>query len=102
MTVVCFYCLSETKDLTLSNGLFILVAGGFGMVLPSPAGIGSYHFFVVSALATLSVSDDVGAAFALIVHTSQMIMIIVTGLIALPALAVNAANKNKERTCANE
>jgi uncharacterized protein (TIRG00374 family) len=82
MTLVCFYCFQETQHLSVGHGIFILVAGGFGMVMPTPAGIGSYHFFVAAALVTINIDKDVAAAFALVVHTSQTIMIIVSGVIA--------------------
>lgn len=83
MTVVCFYCFEDTKALSLSNGLFIMVAGGLGMVVPTPTGIGSYHYLVISALGIIGVSRDISQFFALIVHTSQAIMIIVTGFIGM-------------------
>jgi uncharacterized protein (TIRG00374 family) len=89
MTLVCFYCFQETQHLSLGQGIFILVAGGFGMIMPTPAGIGSYHFFVAAALVTINIDKDVAAAFALVVHTSQTIMIIASGVIATIVLMLN-------------
>ena len=92
MTVVCFYCFEETKDLTLSQGLFIMIAGGLGMVIPTPTGIGSYHYLVIKALTAINISREIAQFFALIVHTSQAIMIIGTGFFAMLFLY----NQNKK------
>jgi len=83
MTVICFYCFHETKDLNLGQGLFILVAGGLGMVIPTPTGIGSYHYLVIQALIAINISREISQFFAIIVHSSQAIMIIVTGFLAM-------------------
>ena len=83
MTIVCFYCFKETLQLSLVQGLFIMVAGGLGMVVPTPTGIGSYHYLVIKALTILGISREIAQFFAIIVHTSQAIMIILTGVIGM-------------------
>jgi uncharacterized protein (TIRG00374 family) len=83
MTVVCFYCFSETLNLNLGQGLFIMVAGGLGMVVPTPTGIGSYHYLVIQALMAINITRETSQFFAIIVHSSQAIMIIVAGFFAM-------------------
>jgi uncharacterized membrane protein YbhN (UPF0104 family) len=83
MTIVCFYSFSETKDLDLGQGLFIMVAGGLGMVVPTPTGIGSYHYLVIQALMALNITREVSQLFAIIVHSSQALMIIIAGFFAM-------------------
>jgi len=83
MTVVCFYCFNETTDLTLAQGLFIMVAGGLGMVVPTPTGIGSYHYLVIQALMVMSIDREIAQFFAIVVHSSQAIMIIISGFLAM-------------------
>ena len=83
MTVVCFYCFHETKDFNLAQGLFIMVAGGLGMVVPTPTGIGSYHYLVIQALMVMSVDREIAQFFALVVHSSQAIMIMFSGFLAM-------------------
>ena len=83
MTIVCFYCFSETKDLNLGQGLFILVGGGLGMVVPTPTGIGSYHYLVIQALVAINITRDIAQFFAIIVHSSQAIMILIAGFFAM-------------------
>ena len=83
MTFVCFFCFDELKDLTLTEGLFIMVAGGLGMVVPTPTGIGSYHYLVIKALTAIGITYEAAGFFAIIVHGSQAIMILVSGAIAM-------------------
>jgi len=83
MTVVCFYCFSETTSLTLNQGLFVMVAGGLGMVIPTPTGIGSYHYLVIKALVGFNIGLEIAQFFAIIVHSSQAIMIISMGLVGM-------------------
>lgn len=89
MTYICFYAIPETSDLTISDGLFLLVLGGIGMVIPTPGGIGSYHAIVMIGLAVLGVgfidlhseSSDYNAAliFPTIVHVAQTLVAIIMG-----------------------
>tara|TARA_B100001142_G_scaffold194614_1_gene193607 strand:- start:9017 stop:9982 length:966 start_codon:yes stop_codon:yes gene_type:complete len=95
MSVVCFYCFNETQDLNLGHGLFVLVAGGLGMVVPTPTGIGSYHYLVIQALMILNISREVSQFFAIIVHSSQALMIIISGFLAMLIL-YNRKRKNHE------
>ena len=86
MTVICFRCFQETLDLTISQGLFVFVAGGLGMVIPTPSGIGSYHFLVKKALVILGVGAKIGLYFAVVVHGAQTIMVLVAGFIGMSSL----------------
>ena len=89
MTVVCFFCFHELQQLTLGEGLFIMVAGGLGMVVPTPTGIGSYHYLVIKALAAIGISYETAGFFALIVHSSQALMILISGAVAMLILYMN-------------
>ena len=96
MTVVCFYCFTETEDLNLAEGLFVMVAGGLGMIVPTPTGIGSYHYLVIKSLLALGISNSVAGFLAIVVHTSQAIMIIISGMFAMIILYVNQFRNNHE------
>ena len=50
MTYICFQSIPETSHLGISDGLFLLVLGAIGMVIPAPGGIGSYHLIVMTGL----------------------------------------------------
>ena len=93
MTYICFLCIPETENLTLADGMFIMLVGGLGMVFPSPGGIGSYHFLVSQALMIMGVGSASGILFATTVHTAQTLIVLIFGLISL-FLLFTSKNKN--------
>jgi len=84
MIYVVMFALPATEDINLSNGLFVMVAGGMGMVVPTPGGIGSYHYLVQLALSVLGVDQADGLTFATLVHSGQLVMTLIAGFSALP------------------
>ncbi len=58
------------------------------MVAPVPGGIGAWHFMVIGALFIFGVSDDNAKVFALVAHSSQILMIIVVGVTTFVALPI--------------
>ena len=93
MTYICFFSMSETSGLTVGDGLFLLVLGGIGMVIPTPGGIGSYHAIVMIGLAVLGVGfinlnppeGEINPAlvFPTVVHVAQTLVAIIMGSISL-------------------
>lgn len=84
MIYVVIFALPSTRDISLANGLFVMVAGGMGMVVPTPGGIGSYHYLVQLALGVLGIAKADGLTFATLVHSGQLVMTLMAGFIALP------------------
>lgn len=82
MVYICVFSLDATKDLSPSSGLLVMIAAGFGMVVPTPGGIGAYHYLVMLGLGVLGVASDDGVSFATLVHTGQLVMTVITGTIA--------------------
>lgn len=80
-----FFALPGTAGLTWQAGMAILVVGGIGMSAPVQGGIGVYHILVRTALLLYAVPLDTGMAYALIVHTSGAILVVVMGVISLVA-----------------
>jgi len=87
MTYVCFYSIPETTHLTLADGLYITVIGGLGMVVPVQGGIGPYHAAVTLGIVSIGLSETTGATLAVLIHSAQSIMIIITGIIAAIVLS---------------
>jgi uncharacterized protein (TIRG00374 family) len=79
---ICFFALPSTSGLGFGAALFLLVAGGLGMSAPVQGGIGAYHLLVSQGLMLYGLSQQEGLAFATLVHTSQIVMIIVFGSIS--------------------
>jgi uncharacterized membrane protein YbhN (UPF0104 family) len=93
MTYICFFSMIETSNLNVGDGLFLLVLGGIGMVIPTPGGIGSYHAIVMIGLAVLGVGfinlnppeGEINPAliFPTVVHVAQTLVAIIMGSISL-------------------
>ena len=79
------------NDLTISAGLAVLVMGSFGMAAPVQNGIGTFHAFVAGILVLYGIPETEGKIFALILHSSQFITVLVFGSISL--ILVNFTNK---------
>ena len=104
MTYICFFSMQETSHLTAGDGLFLLVLGGIGMVIPTPGGVGSYHAIVMIGLSVLGVGtiylgeggDPTNPAllFPTIVHVAQTLVAIIMGSIGLLILFVSKKKKN--------
>lgn len=93
MIYVVFQAFDFTKDLSLMTGLTVFVFASFGIVFPSPGGIGTWHFLAIETLFVYGIPRDLGRTFAFAAHESQMIMLISIGLFSLIAVSMQ---KKKE------
>jgi len=80
---VALYAFTFTTGLGGNAALFLLVAGGIGMSAPVQGGIGAYHLLVSQGLLLYGVSEQNGLAFATLLHSLQLLLIIVFGVISL-------------------
>ncbi len=53
------------------------------MVAPVPGGLGAYHGAVMIGLSLLGIASDTALSFAVIVHTTQTLVAITSGPIAI-------------------
>ena len=87
MTYLCFRAFEPTAALSPIAGLMVFVFGSLGIVVPSPGGMGTYHFLVPAALAIYGINGNDGFSFANIMFFSvQLFGNIVFGIMALIAL----------------
>ena len=100
MTYVCFFSIPETSDLTLVDGLYIMVIGGLGMIVPVQGGLGPYHAAVTLGIVSIGLSETTGITLAVLIHTAQSIMIIITGIIA--AIVLSFAKRKAAHNEASE
>lgn len=82
MAWVIFKSFDAVQDITVLQALFIMVAGGFGMVIPAPGGVGSYQWAVMSGFMALGYTKALGLAVANIIWFTQTAMIVIMGGIA--------------------
>ena len=95
MTYVCFFAIVETENLNIFDGVYILVIGGLGMVVPSQGGIGSYHLAVKIGLVGIGIATQPALLFAFAVHTAQTLMTIIFGIISSLLLLSHNKSKNE-------
>lgn len=90
MAYLCFFAFAPTSGLSPLAGLMTFVFGAFGILIPSPGGMGTYHYFTSEALMIYGVSTVDAFSFANILFFSIQIgcnMIIGTlALILLPII----------------
>ena len=100
MTYVCFFAIESTKLLTQIDGLFIMVVGGLGMVLPVQGGVGAYHLLVSEALMSLNLENSINntdaTLFASVVHACQTLMTLFVGSISLLMLFLSKRKAKSE------
>ena len=87
MIYVCFFALPATENIQVDQSLFVMMAASMGIVVPVPGGVGAYHYLVAKALEVLAVPYPEGLAFATLVHASQTIMLMSTGVIGFIGLS---------------
>jgi glycosyltransferase 2 family protein len=95
MSYVMIYSFPATSGLSPLAGLVILMAGGLGMSAPVQGGIGTYHVFVSSVLVLYGIAHEDGVVYATLMHTSQLVFILVVGSISL-LTSMLMVKKNKE------
>jgi len=84
MTWLCFYSFPPTAHLGMVAGLIVFVFGSLGMVIPTPGGLGSYHYLVMIALGLYGIGDTESFSFAFILYLSIAILCnVVFGILAL-------------------
>jgi hypothetical protein len=64
-----------------------MVVGGLGMVVPVQGGLGPYHAAVTLGIVSIGLTEATGITLAVLIHSAQSIMIIITGIIAAIVLS---------------
>ena len=97
MIYVTFWSFEFTEHLTAMAGLTVFVMASFGMVAPSPGGIGTWHFMAIETLIIYGVQKVPDAnAFAFAAHGAMTLFLLVVGVISLVMLPIiNNKTNNK-------
>ncbi len=72
----------STANLSSGEVLLVMVMGSIGMIAPVQGGIGTFHALVAFILIQLGISEVDGKIFAVIIHSTQVIVILGAGLIS--------------------
>jgi len=95
MTYVVIFAIPATQSLTPIDGLFLLVIGGLGMAAPVQGGIGAFHWIIASGLTLYDIPKTDGLVFATIQHESQVLMVLILGIISLLSLFIHSRREKK-------
>ncbi|MBK7636344.1 MAG: hypothetical protein IPJ13_20320 [Saprospiraceae bacterium] len=91
--IFCIFTFSPTAHLGPIEGLVAFVFGSLGILIPTPGGMGSFHYLMGEALSMYGISGADAFSFANIVFFSINIFLpIVFGLLAL--IILPAVNKD--------
>jgi len=72
--------LAGSDGLSFADAWTLMLIGSVGMVVPSPGGVGSYHFLAIQALVIVwAVSQEAAASYAIFSHAGQMFLYAVVG-----------------------
>jgi hypothetical protein len=80
------------------DGWGVMLLGAIGVVIPSPGGIGSYHYITTESLEILfGMPQTTAATYALLVHTGQMLLYIAVGFASILVLGERISIGSKDR-----
>jgi glycosyltransferase 2 family protein len=74
--------ISSTANLSPGEILLVMVMGSIGMIAPVQGGIGTFHALVAFILIQLGISEEDGKIFAAIIHGTQVLLVLVAGLVS--------------------
>ena len=73
-----------TYDVSPPDAMTLLFLGAIGIAIPTPGGVGSFHYITRQALVYLFIVDEsVAVTYAFFVHGWQMIVCIIVGCLCL-------------------
>lgn len=76
--------MTDAFGLTLLDSWAIMLLGAIGMSIPSPGGVGSYHYITIQTLVHLyGVDADAAATYAVLSHAAQLLLHVAVGAACL-------------------
>lgn len=89
-----YFCMLAFDSLSYLGpvvALSVLVLGSFGMIAPVQGGIGAFHWIVAEGLMLYAITRSDGLAFATMLHSSQAIVVLITGVASLVMVAISSS-----------
>lgn len=80
--------LAQTYGLDLIDGWCVTLIGALGLVVPTPGGVGSYHYVTILGLtAVYGVAAESASTYAVLSHGAQLVLYVALGALSLLALS---------------
>lgn len=81
MAQTMMYAIPITANMQIGDTLFFMVAGSFGMLIPTQGGLGAYHFMSKTGFEVLGYTAAAGLTFAWISWVGKTILELVVGAV---------------------
>ena len=95
MAYVLFVSMDGLEELGIFQGLWVMVSGGFGMLFPSPGGVGSYQGAVMLGFESIGYDKIIGLAVGNVVWITQTAMLILAGAVGYFLIIIARLKKSK-------
>jgi uncharacterized protein (TIRG00374 family) len=96
MVYLGFFSFEPTELLSATSGLIVFIVGTFGILIPSPGGMGAYQFLVETCLTNMYGIDQLSAfSFANIAFFPIYIFNILAGFVTFMYLSLTGKDKGK-------
>lgn len=97
MIYLAFFSFAPTSSLSPVAGLIVFIVGTFGILIPSPGGMGAYQFLVGTCLINMYAINQLDAfTFSNIAFFPIYIFNILAGFVAFMYLSLTGKGKEKE------
>lgn len=83
---LCFFCFGFSSGLSAVAGLLLFVGGSIAVVVPTPNGAGPWHYAIISIMVLYGITTTDAQVFALIVHSTQTLLVAILGVYGIAAL----------------
>lgn len=97
-TYMGFFAMKDMAQFGIRGALSALTFGSFGMIIPSPGGIGSFQYAVQQVMILYGVTPEKGLSLGMLIWFAQTGIIVLFGTIAFLLLPV----LNKKKVIADE
>lgn len=91
-----FFCFDFTANLGIMCAMVTFIVGSIAVIVPTPNGMGPWHFAVKTMLILYGVADINALYFVLIVHTVQTLLVVALGVYASIALSLTSKRVKSE------
>ena len=95
MAYMLFVSMDGLEELGIFQGLWVMVSGGFGMLFPSPGGVGSYQGAVMLGFESIGYDKVIGLAVGNVVWITQTAMLIIAGAIGYFLIIIARLKKSQ-------
>ncbi len=89
--------MNQLQKVTFGMAWILMTISAFGIVIPTPAGIGSYHWITITTLVTVfGFGKEISSAFAIVTHAVSYIIFILSPVIFIYFVNLKLKSEGRE------